>query len=184
MRLFLVLFLAFFFFAVHADVTNFESKGNLESNNPSGCTGIDGLSNKNTPADIFIGIKKCLDEDNYENASQLYLAALVYGRYDTIRVEDKTAHQVIAVLRLNYLGGLSKEKIQKLQSEIKKSTENIGSVCTSLKQLEKPDYYPRYMIQHGMGAFLGNKSKDGINSDFNPNKVWEDVLSGYLKCPS
>lgn len=184
MRSILVLFSAFFCFAVHADVTNIEAKGNLESNNPSGCTGISGLSNKNTPADIFMGIKNCLDKDNYANASQLYLAALAYGKYDTIRVEDKTAHQAITVLRLNHLGGLGKEKTEKLQSAIKKSAENMGSVCDSLKQLGRPDYYPRYMIQHGMGAFLGNKSKDGLDSDFDPNKAWVDVLSGYVKCPS
>ena len=146
------------------------------------CTNINGLRNRTTPADIFIGLKDCLDKGDYENAGQLYLAALVYGRYDIKRVEDKSSHQAISVLRLKYLGGLGKDKIQKLQLALKKSIKNMSAICTSLKRLGKPNYYPRYMIQHGMGAFLGNKSKDGIVANFNSNKAWQDVLVQYAKC--
>ena len=167
----------------NAEVKNIEAKGNLESNNSSDCIDINGLTNKNTPADIFIGITKCLDRSDYQKASQLYLVALAYGRYDSKRVEDKTAHQAVSVLRLNHLGGLNKDKTQKLQSALKTTTENKTPICRVLKQLGSPSYHPSYMIQHGMGAFSGNKTKDGLVPDFNSKDSWEDVLNNYVKCP-
>jgi len=182
-RIFFIL-AAFCITSANAEVINIEAKGNLESKNPSGCVDINGLTNKNTPADIFVGITECLGKSNYKNATQLYLAALAYGRYDSKRVEDKTAHQAVSVLRLNHFGGLNKNKIQNLQLALKKTTENLDFICKSMKQLGKPNYHPSYMIQHGMGAFLGNRSKNGLIANFDPSKAWDEVLLNHMKCPS
>ncbi len=170
--------------AMNAEVNNFEAKGNLASEKPIDCIDIKSLTNKNTPADIFIGISKCLEKSNYQNASHLYLVALAYGRFDSKRVEDKTAHQAISVLRMNHLGNLTDEKTQHLQLALKNTTKNMSIICESIKQLGLPSYHPSYMIQHGMGAFLGNKSKNGLVADFNPTNAWDNVLLNYVKCPS
>ena len=194
MRKILVVLTALFCITVYADVTNYRAQGRFESKNPIGCKNISGLSNKNTPPDIFIGIRKCLDKDNYQDASQLYFVALAYGRYDINRVEDTTAHQAVYVLRSNHFFNVSKEKMEKLQLSMKQTFNSNDSVCVALKQLGKPDYYPSYMIRHGMnaiikreakemGAIVENTSKDGIIANFNPNRSWEDVLNGYVKCP-
>ncbi len=168
---------------MNAEVNNVERKGNLESKNPSGCVSLNDLSSKNTPADIFVGLVKCLDKSDYKKASELYLAALVYGRFDSKRVKDKTAHQAIAALRLNNLGNLNKDKIEKFNLALKDARKNMSSICSSLKQLGKPDYYPNYMIKHGMDAFNDNKSKGYLVSNFDPRKEWKDVLNNYVKCP-
>jgi hypothetical protein len=183
MRKIIFIIIAFYSVTTNAEIRNFEAKGNLESRNPVACVDINGISNKNTPADIFIGFEKCLGISNYQNSSELYLAALAYGLFDSKRVEDKTAHQAISVLRLKYLNGLNNDTTKNFKLELKKTTENISTICNSLKKLGAPDYYPNYMIKHGMGAFLGNKSRDGLVSDFDSSKAWEDVLKNYVKCP-
>ena len=46
-----------------------------------------------------------------------------------------------------------------------------------------PTYHPAYMIQHGMGAFLGQGS-DPLVPGFGPATGWERALDSYLHCPA
>jgi len=56
-------------------------------------------------------------------------------------------------------------------------------LCEKIKQIGQPTYYPRYMVQHGMGVILGtNQTSDGLVQSFNPKVAWEQTLSGYLSC--
>jgi len=180
-KLFLV-FTTLCIVAANAEIQIIESKGNLESKYSIDCIGIKDLSNKNTPADIFPGITKCLNTSDYQKAGKLYFAALAYGRFDAYRVKDQTAHQAIPVLRMNYLGNLNETDTNEFQLALKKVNGDLNTICSSLKVLGKPDYYPNYMIQHGMGAFLGNQSKSALVDDFDSDKAWEDVLNNFVKC--
>ena len=170
--------------SVVAQVTNIESDGNLQSQLAVECVSIDKLTSKNTPADIFIGFSKCLQTKNYMKASRLYLVAMAYGKFDTLRVMDKSAHQAIAVLRMNSTMELDEQEIQDLQKALQSETEDMTEICASLKLLGLPEYHPTYMIQHGMGAFTGNKSKDGLIKGFNPTSSWEEVITKFVKCSS
>ena len=108
--------------------------------------------------------------------------AVTYGNYDTRRVEDKTAHQASPVLFKQMVTSIDEDKRKKLFTEFKNEVSNNKNICTSIKKLGKPNYYPAYMIQHGMGAFLGNKSKDGLVSNFDSGHAWQNTLKGFLKC--
>lgn len=165
-----------------ADIKNHEAEGNLESSRPISCISAKELATKNSPADIYIGISKCVNENDFYKASELYFISLAYGRYDTLRVSDRSAHQAVSALRMNHLGALNKEQAAKFQAACKKFAENMDAICNSIKTLGKPTYYPRYMIQHGMGAFIGQKTKDGLVVGFDPDQAWNDVLEEYVKC--
>ncbi|WP_444896909.1 hypothetical protein [Microbulbifer sp. SSSA005] len=166
----------------NADIKNYEAEGNLESSRPVNCISTKELTTKNSPADIYIGVNKCVNEDDFDKAVQLYFISLAYGKYDTLRVSDRSAHQAVTVLRMNHLGALSEEQTANFQAAFKKAAENMNAVCNSIKTLGKPTYYPKYMIQHGMGAFTGQKTKDGLVVGFDPDQAWSDVLEGYVKC--
>jgi hypothetical protein len=165
-------------------IINIESEGNIQSNNPIACIYLKELTNKNTPADIFKGISKCIKQNDFVKGSELYVAAIAYGRFDVKRVEDKTAHQAISVLGLTHLSYFGEEKKEKFQNALNATLNKKTTLCNALKKIGKPNYYPAYMIQHGMGAFLNNnKSKDGLLKNFNSDKAWEKVLNNYIKCP-
>ncbi|WP_082828098.1 MULTISPECIES: hypothetical protein [unclassified Marinomonas] len=83
--------------SAQANVTNYESKGNLESPNPAGCIKVNELTNQQNPVDIFTGINTCLVNHDYKNAAELYFAGMSYGLFDAKRVSDNTAHQAILV---------------------------------------------------------------------------------------
>jgi len=60
----------------------------------------------------------------------------------------------------------------------------LKAYCTRVRKIGPPDYYPRYMVQHGMRAFTGRKSPRGLVRNFNAEKAWEKSLDTYLHCPN
>jgi hypothetical protein len=164
------------------NITSYESAGNLESPKPSGCVQINSITNQQNPVDIFTGLNKCLTDGSYSQAAHLYLTGMSYGYYDTKRVSDRTAHQAISVLRMNIFSTHTTESLALLQTEVTKLTTNNSELCSSLNKLGKPTYKPTYMIQHGMSAFTGQSTKDGLVENFDSQQAWKDSISKIAKC--
>lgn len=177
MRLLIALMIVFAGTIASAEITNYQTEGNLESPNPAGCVDIDRISNRQNPADILHGVSECIDKRKYVLASRLYLLAMAYGRYDTLRVEDKTAHQAISVLRMNMFSQFGESRIDAFQETLNSILRDKKDYCRPIMKTGKPEYYPRYMIQHGMGAFLGNQAEDGLIPDFQPESSWREIAS-------
>jgi len=186
MKKLLLFVLLFFSFNLHAEVINVETKGNLKSENPLACVDITTQDiSKHTPADILIGSKKCIDKKDYSNAARLYKSAAFYGRFDIARVKDKTAHQGMRVLYLKFSQSLSKEQLLLLQPLLLKQSNTTNKVViaddkTICKHLIKPNYYPNYLIMHGIQAINGAKS--GLIKSFKPAIAWTNIRVKYMKC--
>lgn len=165
---------------------NIKSKGNLAVTKPILCVDISTLTSSHTPADIFTGLSDCIKKNEVRNAVRLYALALSYGRYDSLRMIDKTARGAMRVLRFQTFASASKEYKLKFTAEKKKQDstnldkKEFSSLCKDIKNLGKPSYHPDYMIRHGMAAFTGKPM--GVLSDFNAEDEWEKVMSGFLKC--
>ena len=163
-------------------VTNLQSQGNLEAPRPSECVSIGQLNSNQNPADIFVGMKKCLDNENYQIAAEMYFAAMTYGIYDTKRVRDTSAHQGLIVLRMNALSELSELQLPLVQLEIDSVLASNAQVCKALSVRGLPTYYPRYMIQHGIGAFTGKQKNRGLVENFNSQSAWAEAIEKSVKC--
>lgn len=163
-------------------VKGFQSKGNLETPKPAACVSISQLDSGQNPADIFTGMSECLSSDKYSLAAEMYFAAMTYGIYDTKRVSDKTSHQGLLVLRMNVLGVLSEQKLALLQSEIDAILEDNEGVCRALVSRGVPTYHPRYMIQHGIGAFTGGQTNKGLVERFDSEQAWSEAIKKTVKC--
>lgn len=166
-------------------VTNYESESNLKATKPVACIGLDELTNQNTPADIFPGVRKCIDAGEYEKAANLFAVAGVYGRFDTLRIVDKTAHQAIKALQLEYLSSIDKARAEEFQEAIRgrldADSSDLVRICDDIKKIGAPEYEPVYMLQHGISAFTGTGG--GIKTDFNVAEAWAASLEDYLHCP-
>lgn len=79
--------------SVAAEFRNYESPGNLESKYDLGCVGAEKLENKHTPSDLFKALIKCTEQEKYKEGAFLFALGGVYGRFDSLRVTDQTAHQ-------------------------------------------------------------------------------------------
>jgi hypothetical protein len=169
-----------------AQVTNYTTEGNLEPTHNIGCAEPSKITNEHTPADLYLGLGQCLEEGNLEGGVLLFALAGVYGRYDTLRVSDRSAHQATTVLRMTYLDSAdesTRTKFGEILKETLGSPDGLASICSQVRRIGAPAYSPRYMIQHGMGVITGNSTKDGLVVDFEPESAWEKSLDTYLHCP-
>ena len=162
-----------------------EANGNLESPKPCGCVDISEVTNENNPADILIGMGKCIELKQFEKAARLFAISGVYGKYDTYRVKDKTAHQALLVLQQNILLNIDEKDqrklISSLEKELKAGSKELNDICQAIQKVGIPKYYPKYMIQHGIKAFTDNEG-NGLIEEFNSSESWNLALKSYLHC--
>jgi WD40 repeat protein len=166
-------------------LTNTSALRNLHPFNPIICEKLDKLTNKHTPADIYQGVTKCLQQGRYGDAVNLHALAGAYATFDTMRVTDRSAHNARLKLLIRSLG--SEKKTQELfNKELKKTfseKENLKEVCRKIINLGAPDYYPTYMIQHGLRAIRENDGKNNLATEFDSDAAWKDSLVKFLHCP-
>lgn len=165
---------------------NIEAEGNLESKFKVACVPLDQIENKYTPADLYPGFIQCVKEDNMKNGARLFFLAGTYGRFDSLRVVDRTAHQATsALLYINYRK-IEKETVNNFMKKLKtkilaNNSEELKKMCLEIKEFGPPDYYPRYMVQHGMKA-LDKNNDNPLVDDFDVDEGWIAALTGYMHC--
>jgi hypothetical protein len=166
-------------------INNYQTKGNLQALSPIRCIELAEVTNQNTPADIFPGVQDCMNKKDYSRAAKLFALAGSYGRFDRMRVTDQSAHQAVTALQINHLGSFSKEENDGLLNSITAIANNpdaFKSMCAQIKKIGPPAYYPSYMVQHGMGAFIGGGSTKPIKEDLNTSEAWNKAVNGFLRC--
>ncbi len=162
-----------------AQVTNIVTEGNLAVTNEFGCISLAEAKASYTPPDFMRAVLICVNEGDYDAGINLFGAALFYGMQDRDRVSDRTAPQGLTVLinqtvrqmtpAQRAMFKLSIDSLMDQQSEIH------ADFCSDIKQLGKPDYFPRYMVQHGMAAVMGRTDAPLING-FPADANWADIL--------
>ncbi len=167
------------------EIQTIEAEGNLESPNPCDCVELSEVTNEHNPADILTGMGKCIELKDFEKAAKLFAISGVYGTYDTYRVKDKSAHQALLVLQQNIFMNVDEDDKNSLLNSLKKTLEKgsdeLNDVCQAIKEIGVPAYHPRYMIQHGIKAFMDNKG-DGLVEEFDEEESLELALTNYLHC--
>ncbi|MFT4172015.1 MAG: hypothetical protein QM639_05615 [Rhodocyclaceae bacterium] len=150
-----------------------------------GCEKPARLHNRLTPADLYPGMARCLEQEAYTDAVVIFALAGAYSHYDAQRVADATARQAHAVLLRNTLAPLDAVKQKRFLAELRQTMskqERLQPVCREVARIGPPDYYPRYMIQHGQSAMVTGYD-DGLRPDFDREAAWRRSLDGYLRCP-
>ncbi len=169
-------------------IVNHETEGNLEVTHQLGCVGFPELSNKYTPADLYFGLAQCFRSENYELGSHLFVLAGVYATFDKLRVADGSAHQAHTVLLMRAMEGVPQEGKDRMMSALKasltKGSPELNETCQVVRKIGAPDYFPRYMIQHGIKAFTGAQPHQGLVPEFKSASAWEESLTSYLHCES
>lgn len=168
-----------------AEIVTIEAPGNLISTYDIGCADVSKLNNKLTPADLYRGMSICLQHNNFRDGAFLFALAGVYGRYDTYRVSDTTAHQATAALQVRTLGPVGQVKLASLQAEVAKliqEPKDLRITCNKIKKIGPPTYYPKYMVQHGMKAIIDRATNNGLVAKFDSSSAWGNALASYIHC--
>ena len=139
------------------------------------------IKNTHTPADLFKSSAMCIEEEKYTQAVELYLVATAYGYFDSARVLDKTARDVLDVIKTDNFTNLDVSKRDKFAEALRARLDDMRSSCSFLAKLGYPNYHPRYMIQAGTEGVIV-KSKNGLVPRYDANLLWEETRATYLKC--
>jgi len=171
----------------NGNLINYQAAGNLASTQTIGCISLSEVKNTFTPADLYKGVGECIAKDNYDLATELFFLAGTYANFDAERITDKTAGQAKTVLIMNVFSSVpqdKKTKFSEVVDRLMKNPDTLGVLCSKVQKIGMPDYYPGYMILHGIKAFTGNPHDGALVKDFDAQKVWAALQTKYLHCPA
>lgn len=138
-----------------------------------------------SPVELWKSIGQCINTERYEAGVYLYAVAGAYGRFDGMRVADKTAQQATKILPMATFGMFSGEKVEAFQNHIKRTLGDDRiriALCAEIAALPPPSYVPTYMLNHGMAAFTSDSQASPYAVPFNPNEAWPIAVRDYLLC--
>ncbi|OAN55233.1 hypothetical protein A6A04_11265 [Paramagnetospirillum marisnigri] len=167
-------------------ITNHRVEGSLAPSREIGCIAVAEADNAMTPPDLYIGVRKCLDQDRFERAVELFALAGLYGNFDAMRVTDRSAGQAKTVLIMGTFSTVGPERKDRFRQALERMNANpdsLTALCRSVDRVGHPGYYPAYMILHGMKAFTGNPHDGALAPDFDAAATWTSLRSNYLHCP-
>jgi hypothetical protein len=170
--------------------TNIRTEGSLESKNNLGCIPTAQLSNHYTPADMYRASAQCLREENFFQAIVLFYTAGAYGVYDGMRVSDPSAGQARQALILMHVTPVLQQMPDDKKATWKSGVQQVQDansqlsqeICTNLLRLGPPDYYPRYMINHGLIAITNALQRKAVDEqaqlvpNFDSQKAWNRTI--------
>lgn len=166
-------------------VTNCQSKGNLAPTQNQGCITLEQATPTLSPADLALRVAACSKKARYQDAAELYILLQMRGYFDMDRVADKTAHQAISVMKIeiaNFIGKRATAKLKQAALDLISDTNapQFVTLCQKLRALGVPKHDPTYMINHGMGAILGEGGKKIVNN-FNAKSAWDRARNSLCK---
>lgn len=140
------------------------------------CLNADAISNEMTPVILYHSLKSCVDKQLYDLAIYNYFSASAYAYFDTLRVSDKTAHEIVNIVMKDSIWTLSALEQQNFEQHLAQfiDSEDKSKACSYLINKGMPNYQPDYMTKHG-------EHKQKLNTEHN-EKLWKSTLTDYLKC--
>jgi Protein of unknown function (DUF3617) len=167
------------------NVTNMSIAGQLAAKNPVGCVSLSDLDNTRTPPDLYLGVTACIEKGDYPSSAALAALAGVESRFDAERVADKSAGQAGQVLIMGTLNALPEERrqqFQKIVTDLNADPKAMAPICRSIEKIGYPNYYPEYMVLHGIHAFTAKPGDATLVADFDAPTTWNFLLTNYLNC--
>jgi hypothetical protein len=166
-------------------VTNMTIAGQLAAKNPVGCVPLYSLDNSRTPPDIYLGVSACILKDDYQAGAALFALAGIESRFDAARVLDKSAGQAGQVLIMTTFGGLEQQKrdqFEKTVGALAADPAAMTGTCAAIRKIGHPNYYPEYMVLHGINGFTAKAGDATMEPNFDAQTTWNSLLTTYLNC--
>ncbi len=171
--------------ALNPSITNYETPGNLVAKHPLACASVDKLKDTDTPPDLYAGLVDCAKHARYGDAVYFFALAGAYSYFDAERVVDETARDAHSVLTRNAMEQLDQPTKDAVFAELKATLGDpakLPAACTAIERIGPPNYFPQYMVQHGMDAVNDKVKGNGLITDFDAKTAWDKALDNYLHC--
>lgn len=166
---------------------NITVQGALAPTQDLGCIGLDQVKAQDTSADLFNAIFECIEAGRFDAAAALFLVATTYAAFDSRRVADSSARDGGSVQARE----LSAKQTQAQRASLGVALEAVlrpdavATGCAALVKIGAPDYFPRYLVLHGIGAVVNPNidEKTALVANFDRDAAWIELLRTFVKCP-
>ena len=145
------------------------------------------LTNKMSPMELWASIASCVSSERYDDGVFIYALAGAYGAFDHQRVADASAHQVSQLLPMLAFASMPDKKVTAFEarkSQLLEDESRRAVYCKDIARLGPPDYYPTYMVQHGLGVVNGADASRALVVPFDAKAAWAKAVAQYLECPT
>jgi len=72
---------------------------------------------------------------------------------------------------------VNQDNYSKESQNIYGNPDKFLAICTEILRIGTPQYYPGYMIQHGMNAITGTNPDDELVKNFDSETAWKQTLN-------
>lgn len=175
----------------NGNVTNLSVTGSLAPTRSLACLDVDQVEGVYTPPDLHTGLKRCIDQGDFERAARLMYVAGLYARFDVERVTDVSVRDTAQVLNLRMVQALTTEQKTALQNALApllRDGPEKTAFCTDVARLAHPVYFPTYMLLHGASTvtnLLDGKpawTGDPLVPGFDAATTWARLPQSYVHC--
>jgi hypothetical protein len=153
------------------------------------CMRLDQVDARHTPPALYTRVADCIQRNRDADAVGLFVLAGMDSSFDALRVTDRTAGQARQILIMGLFESLPTSAHDRFETAIKDFMDHPQqhvALCEQVKKIGPPQYFPAYMVNHGMGAVMGALSNQApptpLRADFDAAAAWADLQSHYLNC--
>jgi hypothetical protein len=165
---------------------NISSPANLAPTRKLSCIDLSDVKNTYTPPDIYTAIRGCLAKGDYDRAATLFPLAGAYAHFDALRITDQTARdggQVLIVQTSATMTSDQKQAFKQALTSVMSDPKKHADFCSDVHKIGPPNYFPKYLIMHGMNAFLTpHPEQNALVSNFDAPGTWAKLQTQYLQC--
>ena len=153
------------------------------------CVQLDSIDNSHTPIELYSSLNDCMQNNRDADAANLFILAGMDSSFDSVRVADKTAGQARAILIMALFGGMAADVHARFETAMKAIIDHPSrhaNLCEQVKKVGPPQYFPAYMVNHGLGVMqsaLANQAPPtSLEPKFDAAATWRDLVTNYLDC--
>ena len=153
------------------------------------CVQLDSIDNSHTPIELYSSLNDCLQNNRDADAVSLFILAGMDSGFDSVRVADKTAGQERTILIMALFGEMPPDLHTRFESSMKAFMDNPSrhaTLCQQVKKVGPPQYFPAYMVNHGLGVMQSALSNQApptpLDPKFDAAATWKELVTSYLNC--
>jgi hypothetical protein len=153
------------------------------------CMRLDQIDARHAPPALYALVADCMQRNRDADAVGLFVLAGMDSSFDALRVTDRTAGQARQILIMGLFESLPTNAHDRFETAIKDLMDHPQqhvTLCEQVKKIGPPQYFPAYMVNHGIGAVMGALSNQApptpLRADFDAAAAWADLQSNYLNC--
>jgi len=153
------------------------------------CVQIGSIDNSHPPIELYSSLNDCLQNNRDADAVSLFILAGMDTSFDSLRVTDKTAGDARGILIMALFGGMADDVHTRFETATKTlmaDPSRHAVLCEQVKTVGPPQYFPAYMVSHGLGVMQSALAHQAPPTPLEPNfdaaATWNDLITNYLNC--